>query len=894
MRFVRQAILASLLLLTSGVGWAVDLLQRYPTTLTEGSDQPRDWDFGTNDIFHLTQFKFAAGDTFRIEVESADLAIGHSSDGAVWAVVFPRETGKLHTQLTNAPEAIANIWLRFHPAKINELFPPQTVVDEGAKNRIVESGVIARAKLRNSYQANGRPIIPEPVAMTIDVDLTNRIRRFFAIDENGARYVQALEKQPVPRPPQIRRDLAESAFDQIWKEFDQSYAMFTLRPDLNWNSLRDEFRPKAVASQSTWEFADNVASMLKSLRDLHIGMTVAGMDVPVFNRPRSINANPAATRIIFPKVQTEGRDLAWATTISKIGYISIRSWSDAETPERFEKILEEMRDTRGLVLDVRLNGGGSENLAREVAGRFLSKDFVYAYSQYRSGPKHTDLGEKIPREVKAKGPWRYDRPVILLIGERCMSSNESFIAMMSGATNVTTMGDRTCGSSGNPKIIRLPLSITVSVPQWIDFLPDGTPLEEKGIQPSINFTPQKDSFEGANDDLLTAALDRLKNVSLPERPIAGSAFAPRPTMPEPLRRQAQNIKLSQGGPRVISVSPADGADAVSTSTELRIRFDQPVDPLTLHLHWLAGGFLESEIPTYNAETREYVVAIKLPPGALHQIAVNDPAIFAWKFRTAGAAEIPARFAFVPPPEMAWSSDPRLVGLLGAIQEKRRELTSVVQRVQTIYFRPHDGIFNHLDSTAAEFRWQAPDQFFADISSIMHIPFQIGCDGKNWWFLGKADLVACAKADMHEQNVSINDPFDLLKRTPEAAAQAFKLVYQGLHKRDGRPFHVIVQWNLKGQFKSGTEWWFDAASMQLSEIVETSDSGRVITRFHYDSTNKPLPAEKFAMPNVSPPQFEKLEEGFTERFVNLRDGSDGRMTVRWGKTGPKGRNSSGFN
>jgi len=57
-----------------------------------------------------------------------------------------------------------------------------------------------------------------------------------------------------------------------------------------------------------------------------------------------------------------------------------------------------------------------------------------------------------------------------------------FIGMMTGATNVTTMGARTAGSSGNPKIINLPLDITVSVPRWITYLPDGTtPLDERGV-----------------------------------------------------------------------------------------------------------------------------------------------------------------------------------------------------------------------------------------------------------------------------------------------------------------------------------------------------------------------------------------------------------------------------
>ena len=34
-----------------------------------------------------------------------------------------------------------------------------------------------------------------------------------------------------------------------------------------------------------------------------------------------------------------------------------------------------------------------------------------------------------------------------------MSSNESFAAMMGECPNVTLMGDRTRGSSGNPKVV---------------------------------------------------------------------------------------------------------------------------------------------------------------------------------------------------------------------------------------------------------------------------------------------------------------------------------------------------------------------------------------------------------------------------------------------------------
>jgi len=256
---------------------------------------------------------------------------------------------------------------------------------------------------------------------------------------------------------------------------------------------------------------------LKPLRDLHVWMTLAGVNVPVFNRLRSANSNPSAHRAILGDLKQAGR-VQWAITPDKIGFIAIYGWDTApEIPAQVDEALEQMRGTRGLIIDVRLNGGGDEPTAGKVAGRFLPKEFVYSFSQFRNGPSHTNLTEKYERKVSPRGPWRYNRPVMLLIGQKCMSSNESFIAMMSGDPDITIMGDRTCGSSGNPRIVKLPLDLTVSVPRWIDCLPDGKPLDERGFQPQIPFKPEPDAFEGERDDLLSAALDRLRMLPLPEK-----------------------------------------------------------------------------------------------------------------------------------------------------------------------------------------------------------------------------------------------------------------------------------------------------------------------------------------------------------------------------------------
>jgi len=491
----------------------VDLLARYPTRLTGGDTVPfhaRPWQFTEADIFSITGFTNHSATNLTVQTGLADLGIGHCADGAVWALVVPREPGTLCNGASPQPEAIAHVWMRFHPALLNKLFPPATVSAPDSTNAVSLMRLIAAHKFHSSFHADTNALIPKPGDLIIDADTTNRVRRFFIVDREAraSGYVAAFEDQAFHPPPPLTPALAEAAFDQLWDAFDSTYAGFVLRPEIDWDKLRNEWRPRALACQTSEDFAAACASMLRPLRDLHVSLTLAGSDIPVFNRPRVPNANPAAHKKILGNLHVTGRVQSGITT-NNIGFIAIYGWDDPAIPQQFDAALETMRQTRGLIVDVRWNGGGSEGLAQKVAGRFLAGPTIYGYDQFRDGPARTSLTKRFSRSVSPCGPWRYDKPVILLIGQKCMSSCESFVGMMMGATNVTTMGDHTCGSSGNPQIVELPLEMTVGVPRWIDYLPDGSPLDEHGFQPRIAFTPSAESFNGSRDDLLSAALSRL-------------------------------------------------------------------------------------------------------------------------------------------------------------------------------------------------------------------------------------------------------------------------------------------------------------------------------------------------------------------------------------------------
>jgi hypothetical protein len=296
-------------------------------------------------------------------------------------------------------------------------------------------------------------------------------------------------------------------------------------------------------------------------------------------------------------------------TTNHIGFIAIRGWDSPGIPAQCAKALEQMRDTRGLIVDVRLNGGGGEPLAGQFAARFLQKEFVYAYSRFRNGTAHTNLTDKEDRTLAPKGPWRYDRPVVLLIGQKCMSSDESFVGMMTGDPQVTTMGDHTCGSSGNPEMVNLPLDMTVSVPQWIDYLPDGTPLDERGFRPQVPFQPGPGAFEGERDDLLTAALARLSQEPLPGQPIAGPVF------------ESSTTKA----PEIVSLSPPDGAGDVNPAvTELRVTFNMRMGG---GMSWCGGGPNFPTIPEgknafWTEDGKTCVLPVALKPGWKYELGLN--------------------------------------------------------------------------------------------------------------------------------------------------------------------------------------------------------------------------------------------------------------------------------
>ncbi len=518
MRYV--AAFALLSLCPTLVAQGSDLAKRYRATLDyEKAAGAREWTCGAEDVWALKKFRWQLGKRLRIELGPGNVVFGKHGSNVVWAVLFPDKPAKLRSKVAGDGESITSIWMRFHPALVGELFPRKTVKGQGPAGYVAKGKRIYRGHINSSWQSGNQPIIPWKKSLVLDCNTTAGMRRFFMVDTEAktVKYEPAFLNRCLPALAKTSAKRSLAAFEAAWKAFDREYAMFGLLPRLDWDKAKRRHRKQAAAARTTFDTGIAIAGLLAELEDLHVYVKVGDEFIPGYTRKRPMNANWRGATKVIGGVQQTKHDLVWGRTADGIGYVNVYGLSDQEAPRVFDEALEKLSDTWALVLDLRFNGGGDELLARSMAGRFLAQSRIYSVNQYRSGSKHDQLGRKLARECQPRGPWRYAAPVICLVGQRTMSSAESFALMMAQAPQVTTMGDRTAGSSGNPRRLTLDGNITVNLPRWLDATPDGKPIEHVGVAPDVAVEFTEASFSDSKDDVLARALSQLRKTAKAKR-----------------------------------------------------------------------------------------------------------------------------------------------------------------------------------------------------------------------------------------------------------------------------------------------------------------------------------------------------------------------------------------
>ena len=496
-----------------------NLAKLYPATISH-SNQGLFPVCTADDVWKLKSFEFEFGKDLKIACKKATVALGHHGSNVLWAVVFPEDPPQIESVQAGDGEHARSIFLRFAPSDLGRVFPTKTVVERGSPWLRAEAFRIARHKVVWKWCTSaGNPTVVPAGWFLVDIDTEEGPRRFYGVNTNAGamEYLPEYEKEPMPALTPIEKEDALAAYDEVWETFDREYAGFVLLPEVDWKKLGENYRKEVGSQDTTHATAAVIADLLAHLEDLHVWVKAGDDWLPGYDRDRPLNANWNASHALANATQKGGDNLMWGRTDDDIGYLNVSGLNDAALPEHVDSALEQLGDTWGLVIDLRFNGGGDETLARDIAGRFVDEERIYSLNQYRDGPAHDDLGKRLERRFAPRGPWRYEAPVIALTGQRTLSSAESMALMLAQCPQVTTLGDRTAGSSANPRRLELACGIVVNVPRWLDMDPEGNPIEHVGIAPDVAIETEPDDFSDTDDPVLAAAFARLRKISKRDR-----------------------------------------------------------------------------------------------------------------------------------------------------------------------------------------------------------------------------------------------------------------------------------------------------------------------------------------------------------------------------------------
>lgn len=306
-----------------------------------------------------------------------------------------------------------------------------------------------------------------------------------------------------------QRALNKRSFAKLRELLASRYSYYDHKK-LDWNTIFSKHKDAVLAMRTTRGWANGVAEMLKPANDLHMYLKIGSSTIGTGSR----QIDPMYRIKLFEKyLESVGQPIEGvytAKTKDDIGYMMISSWTDKIDFDKLEKLLPMMLPAKAMIIDVRSNSGGAENMARRVAAWFVKGTKMYAKNVTRVRKGAKGFSPVLSRHIKGNPAHkRYKGPVAVLMSRNCMSGCEAFILMMKQAENCKLIGQRSYGSSGNPRTHDLPNGVKIVLPSWKALRLDGTCFEDEGIAPEIEVKVTGKDFE-TRDPILEKALEYLR------------------------------------------------------------------------------------------------------------------------------------------------------------------------------------------------------------------------------------------------------------------------------------------------------------------------------------------------------------------------------------------------
>lgn len=186
-----------------------------------------------------------------------------------------------------------------------------------------------------------------------------------------------------------------------------------------------------------------------------------------------------------------------------IAYVQVTTFGDKTTPELTAALQTLMaQNPRGLILDLRNNGGGYLQTSVEVVSQFLPKGKTVLIEQYGTGEKqsYSSLGDGLAVDI----------PMVVLINEGSASASEIVAGALQDLGRAKLVGVVSYGKGSVQTWNALSNdqgAVRVTVAKWLT--PSGRTIHNMGLTPEVYVGMTEDDYNNDLDPQLEAAIDTL-------------------------------------------------------------------------------------------------------------------------------------------------------------------------------------------------------------------------------------------------------------------------------------------------------------------------------------------------------------------------------------------------
>lgn len=300
-------------------------------------------------------------------------------------------------------------------------------------------------------------------------------------------------------------------YDVLWNTLNERYCFFEYK-DINWDSLYPVYRAKIANASTSDEIFYIYCDLMANLKDGHVNLSSAGDFGRYWEWFEDYPTN--FSQDVLNKYYL-GKDYRIASGFNykkfdSIGYIRYESFSFGVGNGNISAVFSHFQNCKGLIIDVRDNGGGNLLNVNTIASRFTKKSILYGYLQHKTGAAHDAFSKPVPQSLDPNLDYSiWEKPVVVLTNRGCYSATNNFVCIMELLDNVTVMGDKTGGGGGMPHSSELPIGWVFRY-SAIPMLDRDLNHIENGIEPDIYIAMDTVALKRGVDSMIEEAIDFLE------------------------------------------------------------------------------------------------------------------------------------------------------------------------------------------------------------------------------------------------------------------------------------------------------------------------------------------------------------------------------------------------